>query len=825
MKLNQLVAAASVALMTASGVACVGGDDVGSSASDITELKDLYRDFRNLDLADLLSITAGFATDELNDLLEVSDYGQLELQPTELYALGQDAQDDLTLNDIDALVSGLVARYGERELTTEVNLVRRNHLQQSSDDVYGESAFAIGAGHGWGHKVAGFDDGDVFIGFDASATLEARVIQAASSEASAHWQSPLAAAKEMRGFVLPRSVADLMALKPGESYALRGSGRLGVNLGVGVPILIAAVDAVSYNLVLSAGVRALLEGEVDVQVVRLEGDEIVIDVGVEQTSVRQARVAMHDGWGVHGLLESHVEIGGISLDLGRLVDKAVQRTLNKKLSLVSAALEKTNNHSRISVARFRVSLSAAAPGSPLEIALQHALRADLRLAQALSNRSEPGILAEFELTRSGVSTTSYAGIDLLGMSFFRKVQAGEGTIVVQTPGGARSIFFESLHKESGWFFSSHGYTRVGLSGMVFDHEHPDGAQGEANVLFQVVEGDKKMERDKLLDHLDGIILGVAGEPALTAIEGPANELERFVEVYCPNSEAFDPCREEVLDTPTVKQLRQEGIDALAAATQDIDEGPRQLVLAAGELRLTAQATYEPKATWAGPRTSIVVDYRLDDLALGRALLDHDASDFQAALLAYLRAAEIDRIDGPSEIAADREEIGQDAAELVDEASAVFADKRNRYGQIVATERLELQAHPELGELGSSAIEIRFPVDSDNAVVYEEAVSRSLAQARAHVATDLVDELIAVTNQSGTSKHPEQLTAYTLLALTPATSLDLRLDVDLDVSDTWEQDFTHYRTAGYESLDVYAQGTEVTPIDGGMFDIDELIAVP
>jgi len=806
MKLNQLVAAACVALVTASGVACVGSDDVGSGESDLTELKDLYRDFRNLDLGDLLSISAGFATDELNDALEVSDYGQLELQPTELYALGEDAKDDLTVNDIDALVSGLVTRYGERELTTEVNLVRRNHLQQSSDDVYGESAFAIGAGHGWRHKVAGFDDGEVFIGFDASATLEARVIQAASSETSAHWQSPLAAAKEMRGFVLPRSVADLMALKPGESYALRGSGRLGVNLGVGVPILIAAVDAVSYNLVLSAGVRALLEGQVDVQVVRLEGDEVVIDVGVEQTSVKEARVALRDGWGVHGLIESHIEIGGISVDLGRLVDKAVQRTLNKKLSLVSA-------------------LSAAAPGSPLEIALQHALRADLRLAQALSNRFEPGIVAEFELTRSGVSTTSYAGIDILGMSFFRKVQAGEGTIVVQTPGGARSIFFESLHKESGWFFSSHGYTRVGLSGMIFDHEHPDGAQGEANVLFQVVEGDKKMERDKLLDHLDGIILGVAGEPALTALEGPANELERYVEVYCPNSEAFDPCRDEVLDTPTVKQLRQDGLDALAAATQGIDEAPRQLVLAAGELRLTAQATYEPKAQWAGPRTSIVVDYRLDDLALGRALLDHDASDFRAALLAYLRAAEIDRIDGPAEIAADREEIAEDAAELVAEASAVFADKRNRYGQIVATERLELPAHPELGELGSSAIEIRFPVDSDRTVIYEEAVSRSLAQARSHVATELVDELIAVTNQGGTSKHPEQLTAYTLLALTPAASLDLRLDVDLDVSDTWEQDFSHYRKAGYESLDVYAQGTEVTPIDGGLFDIDELIAVP
>jgi len=488
-------------------------------------------------------------------------------------------------------------------------------------------------------------------------------------------------------------------------------------------------------------------------------------------------------------------------------------------------LEQTKNHSRISVARFRVSLSAATPGSPVESALQQALRADLRLAQALSNRSEPGINTEFELTRSGVSTTSYAGIDILGMSFFRKVQEGEGTIVVQTPGGARSIFFESLHNESGWFFSSHGYTRVGLSGMVFDQDHPEGAMGEANVLFQVVEGDKKMERDKLLDHLDGIILGVAGEPALAALEGPANELERYVEVYCPNSEAFDPCREEVLDTPTVKQLRQEGLDVLAGATQGLDAAPRQLVLAAGQLRLTAQATYEPKAQFVGPPTSIVVDYRLDDIALGRVLLDHDAADFEAALNTYLKAAEVDRIDGPAEIAADREDIVADAADLVADASKVYKSLSQRYGQIVTAERFVMPQHPELGELGSRALEIRFPVDSNRTVIYEEAVARSLAQARAKVALQLVDQLIDVTDQSGTSKHPEQLVAYALLALTPASSIDLRLDVDLDVSDTWEQDFTHYRAAGYESLDVYAQGNEVSPIDGGLFDIDELIALP
>lgn len=67
-------------------------------------------------------------------------------------------------------------------------------------------------------------------------------------------------------------------------------------------------------------------------------------------------------------------------------------------------------------------------------------------------------------------------------------------------------------------------------------------------------------------------------------------------------------------------------------------------------------------------------------------------------------------------------------------------------------------------------------------------------------------------------------AYALLSLTPAASVDLRPDVELDVSDCWEQGYAQYRKAGYQSLDVYARGMEVSPIDGGLFDVDQLIAV-
>lgn len=799
-------------------------DTADSEEAYATGLRDLYRDGKNLDLSDLLSVTAGFATEELNDALDVTPFAQIELEPTELYALSHVAQDDLTLKDLDALVTGLAHRFGERELTTEVNRARRDHLATSADVVFAESAFEIGAGlHDWSHGTEGFDDVSVRLGFDANERVEARIIAAYASEQEALYQAPLAAVKATRGFVLPRGAADLAAMKPGESYALAGRGRLGVNLGVGVPILTTALDAVTYNLVFSAGVRTLLDGRLDVQVVRLEGDQIVIDVGMKAAETDELRVALHDGWGVQGLIESEVQIGPIDLDLGRLAERALEKQLNKKLDLVHASYEQTGVESRISVSRFRYDLSAVAAGSAAELSIAQLLHGDLRLAQALANRAEPGVRAEFELSRSGISSTSYAGIDLLGMSFFRKVQEQSGTVVVQTPGGAQAINFDSLHESGGKLFSSHGYTRVGLAGLAFDAADPEGARGEANLVFQILEGADLMDRDTLLDHLDGIIIGIGGPWAFIGIEAPGNELERFVESYCPNSDAFDPCREAVLETPQVAELKQKGLDALAAEIGHLGEAQRALVMKAGEMRLIAQSTYEPKAQWKGPPSSVVVDYRLDDGALDHVLAATE-SQFDLAMDLVLRTMHVDRGDTLLEIGEDAQKVSDQTRSLRGAAWTRFAAAASRYRHIQEAEGLVLDGHPELGEMGDSAIEIRFPVSHGDNVKYEEAVVRSLPQARASAVTGLVDELIDLVDDAKGLDHAEQIVAYTLLGLTPGRRVDLRLDVDMDLSNNWAQAYDHYVKAGYGDVDVYARGSDVAPIDGGLFDVDQLIEV-
>lgn len=815
------ILASSVFALCVSSLACGEGASANEEATDdeLRELQDLYKDARNLDLSDLLNVSAGFATDQVNDAL-TGDFAGIRVQPTELYTTADRAGNDLTLKNIDVLLSGLTARFGEKELTTEITALRREHLRTSNDKVYAESAFRLSAGaDDFTVKTGGFEAAAARLGFTAQAQLEARVIAAHASEAGALASAPLAALKTARGFVLPRSVADLNTMKPGESYALRGAGALGANLGVGVPILVAGPTAVTYNIVLSAGLRARFEGDIDVQVVRAAGDQLVVDVGLERSSLKEAKIALTDGWGVAGLVKARTSIGSIDVDLGQLVEKTLKKRVLDKISLIDASVSQTTRQSRLSVARFRFSLDQAGSNAAIGKALAQALRADVRLAQALSNKGEAGITTEFELARSGVSATSYAGIDIFGMSFFRKKIEADGSITIDTPGGSRSILFESLQKESGWFFSSHGYSRTGLSGITFDAARPADPKTEANLFLQIVEGDDFMERDKLLDHLDGIVRSVGGDPALAALEAKGNELQRYVVNACPNSQAFDPCRESVLGDATVIALRRDGLAALESQLGSLDAGQKQLVLAAGKLRLTAQATLEPQAALVGPQTSIVTDYRLDDGALG-AVFGRSGNDLATAARAHMAVARIDR--GSASYMDDNTRYEQDFTAAANTLGGIFEKNALEYRELSELEALTLVSHPELGTMGPRAVEIRFAAPQ-NRPDYDAAVLQSLPQARANVAIRTFDQLVAAA-KVGNAPHPEQTVAYSLLALTPGSRTDLRLRVQMDTANHAGQDFKHYRTAGYAGFDLYSRGQEVAPIDGGIFNVDDLLRV-
>ncbi len=805
-------------------------------------IRSLISDAKKLDLGDLAILGAGYATEGLNDLLDTTNYASIELSPTEFYALKERVDQDLTLNDIDILVSGLAARFGESELSTEVNRIRAGHLHDSSTDdrYFAESSFTIKSSlsHGWNFASKGLtgDDASTTIGFDLGADLEARIIGAYDGEVDGIRQAPLAAIRSTRGFIFPRATNDIRDMRPGESYALKGAGTMGINIGVGVPILIAEPTAfLTYNIVLTAGLRSQLSGQMDVQLVRLQGDEVVIDVGMEVSSVKSARIGLRDGWGVQGLMEQEVDIAGINVDLGSLVEKALQKQLNQKLNLIHAEASRTNKKTRMSVARLRFQLDASDPQGAREEALAQALKGDIRLAQALANRGDSGVKAEFDLLRSGVSSTAHAGLEIFGMKFFRTTQEQEGSVVIQTPGGATSLIFESLHRVGGWFFTSHGYGRTGLAGLMYNAETGGAMQAETNLFISLQEGDKFMRRDQLLDHLDGIILSVGGVEALHSMETHTNALENLILDLCPLPESGDieepeetfseNCNVNVLaNNAQVAQLQDSARNALAQELSHLDEAQRDLVAAAGELKIASQSIEDPDGTaLVGPTASIVLDYRLDDGALQDLFSQHSGEEFQSKVLDVLEATQVNRVR--DNLAATRETIRTRLDDDTEPMAASFDKYKDAYLRMLSLSGAQIDT---LGEIGANALEIRFNVDSRKRPDYESAASRSLAHSRSQLVTDFFDELVELADDigrsgSGAAPHEEQLVAYGLLGLTDPQRLDLRVDFDTDNSScALCPGRERYDDAGFQGFDMRARGAKVEEIGGGLFDVDSLI---
>jgi hypothetical protein len=840
MNLRKLALASLLVTATAS---CAGGDQYDElgitcegKCDGLSSVRALVSDAKKLDLQDLINVGAGFATNELNNALEINDYNGIALQPTELYAPASVAAGDLTLKNLDSLVSGLAARFGESSLTTEVNKLRSQYLMSSGKRAYAESAFRIKAGFNpsWNVGTRGFGrdaTATATLGFDAGVDLEARVISVHGSETSGLAQAPLKAIKTARGFVLPTSMDDIKKLQPGESFALSGKGKLGVNLGAGVPILIANPTSwLTYSLVLTAGVRSVFEGQMDVQVVRLNGDEVVLDVGVSTATLNQASIALTDGFGVHGLIEKSVNIGGASVDLGKLLDKAINTRVMSKLSLIKAAAERTQQKMRMSVARMRFHLDGADPVSGRGQALAQALKGDIRLAQALAARGDAGVVAEFDLVRSGASSISYAGIDVLGMSFYRRTAESEGSAVIQTPGGALALMWESLHREGGWFFTSHGFTRIGVAGLRFDAREPGVAKSETNLFLQTQEGDKFMERDKVIDQLDSVIVAVAGKDALAALEANGNQMERLIVQKCPlpmQGEFFDEqCNIDLINSDSqIASLRSSALASFDGATAQLAPETRALVHKVAELRLSSQMIEDPNASAVGPTASMVFDFRLDDTAL-KTVMTKDKVQLQNAVLSLMEATQLDRT--AADATAERTKIRSKSMDTAKAMADEFATYSDQYTRLLSIDGARIDT---LGQIGGNAVEVRFSVDSSKRVDYDHAVSQSVAQARAGVVGKMYDALRAKADKmpsSGGSSaaHPEQIASFALLAMAPIASTELRVNFKTDNSSCGlcgNRD--RYDAAGFNSLDTYAKGSSAMPIAAGLFDVDALIDAP
>jgi hypothetical protein len=824
-------------------------EDADASEASVTELEAYWADAKKLDLSDLTRVAAGFATDQLNDQLAAGPASARFDAPAVFAAHAEPNKvlpDGTEIKSLDTVVSGLAARFGEHELGTEVNKVRLDHLSQGADKYYVESGFQLrgGLSHGWSFQAPGLPNGaGVSLGLDAGVDVTSRVILAADDDhVSDLVKAPLAAAKSMRGFVYPRSIDDIEHMKPGEMFALRGAGHLGGNFGLGAPLLVAEpTGGLAYRVVVSAGVSGVIAGQLDVQLVRLGGDEVVVDVGVENGKGVSFQAAIRDGWGVKGICDDGerclrtVDLGVTKVDTAKLVEKAVEKRLNSYLTFKVEG-QASQASSRVSLSRFRFHLDK---GDRAEVsrALEQALKFDVRLAQALYNRDldqrDPPVTAEFDAVRAATTTTRSFGFELLGMNIYhRAVVEKQGTFVVQTPDGAREILFDSVDKHGGWFQMDHGFTRTGVAAQTLDAKNPDSFRSEANLFLQTAVGDSHMDDDLISDNVDALLVGLVGPRAVDALDEYGNAMQRLVWERCPveedrdgNTKRWDEqCNVALLDDPTMKDLHAKGLAAIEPFAADLPADFKELVEKAAATRLILQSVGIHNLDAAnGPNASFTLDLRLDDKALG-ILTSKTKAEYRGALREFLTAVYADRLKVGRDMDKDavRHAVDDKWGGDMDKMADVFEKRAKAYRLITDAERL-IPVTLAGKRFVSYPLGLRFSVERSQDKTYESAILVSTSHDRAMAAAALFDDLLDEADRINAPLYDEHTATFPLLGLVPTENLEVGMSVRADVKSTFWVKRERYLKAGFQSASARGVGAQVSTISAGMFDLDQILA--
>ncbi|MEE2644510.1 MAG: hypothetical protein VYD19_06215, partial [Myxococcota bacterium] len=511
--------------------------EIGKCDGLTGEIKDYYTDMRSLSLDDLAGLGVGYTTDALNDALALIPYVDLELEPTSFFGLSERALfGEVTVESLSQLQAGLTERLGETAFATRVNAIRQKSLQAGYGEVFAESLFRIKGE--LSHQLE-MDAGDTVgtVGFNANPTLEAMVIAPVAGELEGIWRGPLEAVRASRGFILPRSRQDIEAMVPGSSIALRGEGSLALNLGLGLPIYVAGLGShLTLTARISAGARAGLKGRLDVQLIRGEGDEVFVDVGLSSASIRHYELALSSGWGVEGLPIVELDLGPLTVDLSELLSRSIEKQLNAHLSPFDLRSSEGREESRLSVARFRLELSA---GVEAEQALAQALRGDIRLAQALANRPKSGVEQLVDLTRDVQSESDYMGFRFLSMRFFKNELERRGVVHVSENGEGQTLLFNELSSESGFFFTNRGVAWRRLTELKSRNGQLISAQNNARLTLS--EADRFLSKDQVLDHIDPLLCWFIGQDQILDTLSPtADGLFYYADHHCGRPPSRDP---------------------------------------------------------------------------------------------------------------------------------------------------------------------------------------------------------------------------------------------------------------------------------------------
>lgn len=844
MRSHLLFALAAITL-TVAGCSASQEDDTSDDALASGSVKALFSDAKKLDLGDLGGLAANYAGDAFNRAFDGPLGARTE---TKVYAKEADPSrvfpDGATVGGLEEIASNLENRFGGTELGTRLTKARIAAIDAGKAKYFVESAFTFQAGvaHEWSFKSAGIVDGNPSVGLDVGASLESRVVSATDDgRLEAMIGTSLAAAKNARGFFAPRSLDDVRGMAPGESFALRGQGRFATNLGLGVPVYTGPAGALGYQVVMSAGVGAIAQGRLDVQLMRLDGDEVVVDIGIDQVKGFQVRAELGDHFGIKGVCDDgdpclrDVDFGGKTTKLQSLVEKAVTGELQRRFQS-RAHLSAEKEAQRIGLTRIHFHLDR---GKPAEVAraLEQALKFDARYAEALSNRDlgvpNAGVVVEFDAMRAATTNTFDFGFKLAGIDVYQRAAVERsGLFVYQTPEGASLVSFDVLDRNRKSFQTDHGMRRIAASARIVDAKNPGTWRTEANLIVRTRYSDTHIHDGRFVSGLDGVLGALGGRAVLAAIDPAGAEIERTLATACPPpppAENGTPgrydegCNVRLLSDPSFLAVKKRGTDALAQATASMPPDLQKLLNAAGTERLGLESVQTSGSAMStdGVALAVTVDQRFDDEAL-RLLAGRSTDDYKKALTSYLASLTLDRAKLGAGTTREAEEarVATKYASAIGAMAQVFDSGTKAYRTALEGEKAltdALGSRPYVAApLGIRYASVDAAGEAQNPTI--TATSRERANAIAGLVDGLRDS--ADKGDLDLKLYEEQTAVVPLVALVPAANLK----VGLVVSNTGFDDDKlasreRFRKAGLADIDQTATGASVAPISLGAFDLE------
>jgi len=854
-----------LSLLTVSAAAGCAGEGIEESAAEVGagDLRVRFADAKRLDLSDLSRVGTSIAAEALRDALGGNGWSA-----PQVYSLrGERSRvlpERFEVKSLDRIVTGLGEQLGETELSTRVQRIRRDHLEAGQDAVFIEATYSAPPGEfdrDYTIGARGFDDGEVKIGVDAAKGIESRVVVASDEASLGDLTTSMGAAmKNLRGFVNPRTFADIAKMKNGEAFGFKSFGKLGVNLNLGIPLLVADPSTLVFRVVASAGVAGVVQGEIDVELVKLSDDDFVVDFGVAKARGWTLRAGVNDEWGIKGLCDDGRRCldvmkfdRGKEVDLRKVAEKAVARQLNR-FDAIGVNAETGKATERLSVSRLHFH-PRRGNAAELEKAFQQAVyNFDLRYAQALAARDlgdeGAAVEAAFDAVRWATTAKRSFGAELFGIEIFHKAVVERSVAFsVDTPAGRRSLLADVVHTDRrGVFVRDFQFARTAIASQTVDRRDPNVFKSEANLFLQGAIGDPHMTDDVIIDSLDATLLGVGGSKLIEALDTYGNEIARLVWTTCPTVETQrsagprsatpptrvvdEQCNVRLLDDARMLELQTRGMNAIEPFVVDMRPDFQALVREAARLRLALQSVGIHNSDGRnGPNASFTIDARLDEKAL-EILMGRSVAEYRSALRTYATLMRGNRT--AEDAILDRALIGKEVddkwSDEIEEMARIFDRHAKAYRATLAVERMLPQA---LAGKRFVAQPLGVVYDAKNAVADIESPKLSaLSQRRSEEAQQMFDALQE--SAKGLSRRqfvffkrhdalsPAHAAMFPLLTLVPREHLQVGFSVRADSkSDFWTGP-ARYRKAGFKDVDIGATGPNVSLVGGEMFDLDEVL---